>query len=74
MIAVELTATGALAMFWFQGLSAGNSCWPRSAGTMRSSSSSTWSRRLRLRRGRRDRGNMTGLRSGYSAQRMRDVS
>src|SRR5271163_458056 len=40
MMAAELDARGALAMFWFQGLSEGKSCWPSRVGTMRSSSSS----------------------------------
>ena len=32
MMAAELAATGALLMFWFQGLSEGKSCWPSSVG------------------------------------------
>jgi hypothetical protein len=40
MMAAELAATGALLMFWFQGLSAGKSCWPSNVGTTRSSSAS----------------------------------
>src|SRR4051812_42711569 len=36
----ELAATGAVLMFWFHGLLTGNSCWPSSVGTVRSSSSS----------------------------------
>src|SRR2546422_10827609 len=43
-MAAELAATGALVMRWFQALSEGNSCWPSSVGTVRSSSSSTVSR------------------------------
>src|SRR5262245_12627944 len=38
--AAELAATGALVIFWFQGLSAGKSWLPRSAGAVRSSSTS----------------------------------
>src|SRR5208283_472376 len=41
MIAVEFAATGALAMFWFQGLSDGKSCWPRSVSSSRRSRQST---------------------------------
>src|SRR5579883_2575595 len=40
MMASELAATGALVICWFQGLSAGKSCWPSRAGTERSSRSS----------------------------------
>src|SRR5256885_1166715 len=49
MMAAELAATGASVMRWFQGLSAGKSCWPSSAGTVRSS------RRSRARVKRRAR-------------------
>src|SRR5438876_945317 len=40
MTAAELAATGAAAIFWFQGLSAGYSVWPTSVGTVRSSKTS----------------------------------
>src|SRR4051794_7388233 len=40
----ELAATGALVIFWFQGLSAGKRLLPSSVGTIRSSRSSSCSR------------------------------
>src|SRR5438105_1481012 len=46
--AAEFAATGALVIFWFQGLSAGNRLLPRSVGTVRSSRASSWSGRRAL--------------------------
>ena len=51
--AAELAATGALAIFWFQGLSAGKIGWPNSESTRRSSKHSMASR-LRLGRALRE--------------------
>src|SRR4051794_34039663 len=53
-IAVELAATGAEVIFWFQGLSEGKSCWPRRLGRQRSSNPSS-DEATRRRRGRRGR-------------------
>src|SRR5262245_20183651 len=51
MMAAELAATGALAICWFQGLSAGKSDCPSSVGWARfSSSSKSGMKRLRDRR------------------------
>ena len=60
MIAAEFDATGAEAMFWFQGLSDGKSCWPRRDITIRCSSGSTRRNRLCLVRavGREERENI----------------
>src|SRR5438094_9241114 len=48
--AAEFAATGALVIFWFQGLCAGNRLLPSKVGTVRSSSASSWSGRRALRR------------------------
>src|SRR5436305_1081838 len=53
-MAAEVAATGALVIGWFHGLSLGKSCCPRSVGTVRSSSGSSWSAGLRRAAARLD--------------------
>src|SRR5689334_10190462 len=46
MMESEFADTGALAMFWFNGLSVGKTGLPRMVGTTRVSSASSWGRAL----------------------------